>query len=189
MKSDALRSILYAQVFLYGGLLVAIALKPVGLRVNDGISYYGIFARTIAPYLVALIGAALCYWNAADAIAERSFTPLRQGMKLATILVIIIAATPYSVDSFTNWTHMIAGALLFILELMLSGWLVVQTDYNPLSILLALIELGAAVACAVYLRPAQGFLLQCQLLVQACFATLLIYSLKKRFPAPIRSVR
>jgi hypothetical protein len=62
---------------------------------------------------------------------------------------------------------MMARAILLITEPGVSGWLVHKSHYKLRCIILSGIELGAGIACAFYLRPSNGLLLQSQLGVSA----------------------
>lgn len=178
MTSRALRSIVLGQVCLYAGLVVAILLKPQGLAANAGISYYGIYARTAGPMAVGLLGSAFFSWLAAGQIHESELRPVKLGLIVFALLTIAIVVTPYSVSNFLDWLHTGTGSALFSLQLILSGWLVAKLRYNFWALLLTGVELAAGIACAIYLRPTHGFLIQFQILFQLAFGTLLVYSLQ-----------
>lgn len=179
MKAQALRSIVFGQLCLYAGLIVAILLKPQGLGANAGISYYGIYARTAGPMVAGLLGSASFSWLAASQMRTSSLRPVRLGLIVFALLTIVIVVTPYSVSNFLDWLHTVAGSALFSLQLLLSFWLVAKLRYNIMAILLTIIELAAGIACAFYLRPAHGLLVQFQILFQLAFGAMLIYSLSK----------
>ena len=84
---------------------------------------------------------------------------------------------------------MIAGSVLFVLQLLLSGWLVVRVNYNIWAILLALLELAGGVASAAYLKYTHGLLIQSQILFQLAFGVLLIYTqprLQRALVTPVK---
>lgn len=177
MRSEAARSIVRSQVCLYGGLLIAICLKTRGLAVNSGISYYGIFMRTVIPYALGLLGSAFFCLQAAKCIEDKNLRLLKRSLLAIAVFGVIIVITPYSVDALTDWLHTIAGSLLFITQLLLSGWLSVKLDYKPPVLGLLCLEFAAGVLCAIYLTPTHGFLIQCQVIFQVAFGALLIYFL------------
>ena len=47
------------------GLFVCVVIKPDGLRLDFGISYYGNFAVTVVPYTIGLIATAIALWSSA----------------------------------------------------------------------------------------------------------------------------
>jgi len=176
MKPGAVQSVVWAQVLFCVCLLVSIILKPAGLAANDGISYYGIYARTFIPFAIGLLGAAYCYFRAARSMANAVLKP---ALILSSLLTVVIVFTPYSLNGVTDWLHTAAGSVLFSLQLLLSFWLVATLRFDIRAILLAVIELLSGILCFVYLRPAHGFLIQCQILFQLSFGALVIYSISK----------
>lgn len=176
--SDAVRYIIRSQLVLYAGLLVCIALLPAGLHTNDGISYYGIFERTLIPYTLALGGAAYFAWLAADKLTRPELRYVRFSLFLYTLLVVGIMLTPYSLGRWFDYLHTTFGSALFSLQLLLSFWLVwrLRTWW---AWALAVVELVAGIFSAAYLSPKTGLLLQSQLLFQLAFGALLLLSLQK----------
>lgn len=179
MHAQALRSIIYGQACLYGGLLLAVLLKPQGLAANSGISYYGIFARTILPYLFTLLGAAYFTWQCAQRISEPALKPVRTALLCAALCTAIIGVTPYTISSLVDQLHVAAGAILYSVQLLLSIWLIAKLHYVFWAVLLTAIEFCAGVACAMYLTPKQGLLIQCEMLFQIAFCILLFLSLRQ----------
>lgn len=178
MKAQAFKLIVLGQVCLYTGILLAILLKPQGLAANSGVSYYGIYERTIVPMAAGLLAAALLSWRAALHIGQPNLRPLRLGIIAFALLTVVIVITPYSVNSVMDWLHTAAGSALFSLQLLLSIWLCAQLHFKIWSIVLTLVELVAGIACALYLRSSHGLLVQCQILFQLAFGGLLAYSLR-----------
>jgi hypothetical protein len=176
---NAKSQIIHGQLCLYAGISLCILLKPRGLAANDGISYFGIFRLTFLPYALGLLGAALFCLKAASIISPANPEPLRLTMALISFLTVIIVVTPYSVSSFLNFLHMLVGSILFIVQLLFSGWLVNKLRYNFWILILSLAELSAGIGCLVYLKPSHGFLLQFQLLFQLAFGALLIYGIPR----------
>lgn len=177
MRSQALRLIIWGQVYFYGGLLIAIALQPYGLIANSGISYYGIFAKTFIPFEISLLGSATCAWLSASHITEASLKPVRNTLFFMAICTCLVAVSPFTYDVL-NIIHRLAGALLFSAQLLLSFWLIVKLQHILWATLLTAAELLAGIACAIYLYPAHGYLLQSQVIFQFFFSILLIHSLR-----------
>jgi hypothetical protein len=177
VQAQALRFIILAQICFLAGLFVAILLKPAGLSANDGISFYGIYTRTIVPYLISLLGAAFLYWRAARVLTGPNMKLIKLGLIISAILTVVIAATPYSVNSYLGFFHASAGSSLFSLQLLLSFWLVKLLRYDFWAILLLLVEFFAGIFCFIYLSPPQGLLIQFQIIFQIAFGGLLVFSL------------
>jgi hypothetical protein len=175
---QAAKNILWGQIFLYTGLLVCVLLKPAGLAVNDGISYYGIYRATFFPFAAGLLGAVYFTVRAIDALPVQEKL-LRMALKVYAPLVVGIVITPYAAGRWMDYLHTACGSALFALQLVLSGWLVWRLYYVWWSVVLCLVELAAGIASAIYLRPAHGFLFQSQTVFQLAFGALLILNLRR----------
>lgn len=178
MRSQALRLIIWSQVCFYGGLLFAVILRPQGLDANSGISYYGIFAQTFVPFEISLLGAAVFTWLCAEHITEAALRPIRSVLFYVAVCTCVVAATPYS-NEILNIIHRLAGTLLFSMQLLLSFWLIAKLHRALWALLLVTAEILAGIACAIYLFPVHGYLMQSQVLFQFFFTTLLILSLRQ----------
>jgi hypothetical protein len=179
MQQQVIKRFVYGQVFFYLGLLAAVALQPAGLAANDGISYYGIYLKTVLPYTVGLLGTAYFTGLAGTTLRQKELLPIRWVLIASAPLLTIIALTPYSFGRVVEDTHTTAGAILFILQLLLSGWLIVKSRFAWWAICLSLSELACGIMSFIYLHPKDGLLLQMQVLFQLAFGILLILSLYK----------
>lgn len=188
MKQER-RDILLGQLCLYFGLAVCISLKPDGLSVNDGISYFGIYRETFLPYAFGLLGAAYFTVRAVAQIPA-GMALLRQALRVYAMLIVGIVITPYAVSTPIDHLHIAFGSALFSLQLLLSCWLIWQLHHIWWSVVLTLIELVSGIAAAIYLRPSHGLLLQSQIAFQLAFGALLILSLQRfevrHHPTPAR---
>jgi hypothetical protein len=175
---QAVRSILLGQVCLYTGLIICVLLKPNGLAVNDGTSYFGIYRETFFTYAFGLLGAA--YFAArASAQLPPNAALLRQALKVYALLIVGIVITPYAVGKWIDYLHITFGSALFSLQLLLSCWLVWQLHYVWWSVALTLVELVSGIAAAIYLGPSHGLLFQAQVIFQLAFGALFVLSLQR----------
>jgi len=172
------RSILFGQLCLYVGLAVCVVLKPSGLSVNDGTSYFGIYRETLLPYAFGLLSAAY-FAIRASAQLPPNVALLRQALVVYALLIVGIVITPYAVGKWVDYLHITFGSVLFSLQLLLSCWLIWQLHYTWWGVALVLIELASGIAALRYLRPAHGLLFQSQVIFQLAFATLLVLSLQQ----------
>src|ERR1039458_9586676 len=179
MNSKAVRYIVYGQVCFYVGLLVCIIIRPAGLANNAGISYYGVYRETILPYILALLGSAYFTIKAAEHFSALGQVIMRYALTLMGLLTIGILITPDSLSKFMDGLHRGCGASLFSIQLLLSVWLVVQLRYKLWAIIGTLVELGGGIASFHYLSLQHGLLLQAQVVFQAGFGWVIIYSLPR----------
>ncbi len=147
-----------------------------GLAVNAGISYYGLYRETLLPYAAALLGAAYFALRAIDALPPDEKI-LRLALKTYALLIVGLVITPYTVSTWLNYLHIVCGTALFSLQLLLSCWVAWKLRYIWWSIGLLLVELASGIAAAHYLNLTHGFLLQSQLTFQMAFGALLVLSL------------
>jgi len=159
------------------GLIFCLILKPRGLSINDGISYYGNYRQTILPYTVAIIGYGFFTLVVARSITNKELSPLKYGLYLFAFLCLIITITPDNANSFLDITHTTVGSVLFILQLTLSGWLIVKLRFKAWAVVFAVAEFLSGVACAFYIPGHNGFLIQAQIIFQMFFAALMYLAL------------
>ena len=174
MKSKGWYYFFYGQIWLYFWLVIAILVRPSGLVANSGVSYYGIYLGTVVPYSIALLGAAFATWRSASELAEPNW--VTRGLKLMSICLVGIVLTPYSFGVIFDRTHTSLGALLFIVQLVVSGRIAFQLDGRVANIVLWLVELGAGIVSALYVFPSHGYLIESQIVFQVAFAAILLSS-------------
>lgn len=175
------RYIIYSQICLYIGLFICVLLKPAGLTVNGGISYYGVFRLTIVPYCFGLLGAAYFCLKTAMKFDRPEIMVVKYAMSSISILLVGVVLTPDTLSIFIANLHEICGATLFIIQLLLSSWIIARTHYEYRVILLSFLELMAGFICFLYLAPKNGYLLEFQVIFQVCFGLLAVYSLPRFF--------
>ncbi len=176
MKPAAARYAVYAQACLYIGLIFCIVIRPKGLTINGGISYYGIYLETIIPYVFALLGASFFCIKAAGQCVESDLKPMKYSLTIVGILVIGVMVTPDSISVFMDDAHQAFGIALFVLQLLLSSWLIMQLRRAALTVVFTTVELAGGIASFIWLYPSHGYLLESQVVFQAGFGALLIYA-------------
>lgn len=182
MRHKALIFFAGGQICFFGGLVVCVALRPEGLGVNDGISYYGIIGETLPFYLVSLLGASMFSLLAAILISLPDLRPLRYGLLAFALLTTVIALTPYILLPFLDWLHTIAGIVAFTAQVALSFWLLAKLQWIGGALLLVILEIVAGVFSLVYVLPSHGFLIQSQIGFQMAYGALIFYSFRKLLP-------
>lgn len=190
MTRKVIANLVLAQACLFGGLMICIGLKPKGLAANDGISYYGIFARTFVPYAFALLGSALCVRRALRWAAPVSPSPAylhRMANGLAAMSAGVVV-TPYSANLLVDWVHTLLGAAVFILQLVLGAQLLNWSGGDAWVATFLVTQFLSGVFCAVYVLPKHGWLIQGQLAFQLSFGALLIRTVRVLTPQPVTPV-
>jgi hypothetical protein len=193
MTRKVIANLVLAQACLLGGLMVCVGLKPKGLTANDGISYYGIFARTVVPYGFALLGSAVCVrralWWAAPASPNPDY--LRRVANGLAVMSAGVVLTPYSANLLFDWVHTMLGAAVFVLQLVLGARLLGWSGGDAWVATFLVTQFLSGVFCAVYVLPKHGWLIQGQLAFQVSFGALLMRTVRVLTPhsvAPVTQV-
>jgi hypothetical protein len=179
MQETRQRYVVYSQLCLFIGMLFCIVIKPKGLAANSGISYYGTFLKTVVPYTAGILGSAYFSYRLARTLRSSSLALAQSILVVISILSIGIVLTPYSINAILNWAHTILGSIIFVLQLVLSGWIIKNLNFNSSMLILWLLEIGCGILAAIYIRPPHGFLIQSQLLFQLLFAIILFRSFNR----------
>ena len=176
MRITRQQYVIYSQLCLFVSMLVCIVIKPRGLAANAGISYYGTFLKTVVPYTAGILGGAYFSYQLTKTLHKASLKYVRKALIAISILSIGIVLTPYSITVVLDWTHTILGTFIFVIELVISGWIIKSFEYDPSMLTLWLLEFICGVLAAIYTRPPHGFLIQSQLLFQLFFGIILYRS-------------
>lgn len=179
MKTAAIRYVWWGQLCFYVGLIACVILKPQGLTANSGISYYGNYVETILPYIVALLGAAYFTIKTAEQFTDPALATIKHFLTVIGLLVLGIMVTPDSLGPFMDGLHKACGISLFVLELLLSLFLVVKLRPKLWLVVFVGIQLAGGIASLIWLAPAHGYLFESQVVFQLGFGALLVYSLPR----------
>lgn len=167
------------QACLFGGLGVCVTLRPEGLAVNHGMSYFGVHWQTLLPYAAGLAGAALFTHRALRDAAARTPHPahLRRMVSSFVVLLAGIVLTPYTLGGVVDWAHRGLGAALFVLQLLLAVRLVAWAHGDAVGVAFFLVQLGGGVLAAVYVLQTEGLLIHGEATFQLGFALVLARTL------------
>jgi hypothetical protein len=158
-------------------LLLCIVIDPASLGDNNGFSYFGAKAKTIAPYSLAFLSYAFFMWLASNKLIDknRSSKVLRAVLIIMALLMVGLTVTPHTI--LVN-IHKLFGSSLFVIQLLTSFYLVVRNGKNYLVYLLILLMLTSGLFSWYYLFLNDGYMIQSQLVYQVAFAGILISYLK-----------
>ena len=83
----------------------------------DGISFYGVYHRTIPLLALAFVVAAWGLWRAAGHYAVLGAPALAvYGVRVVALGLFVVIATPFNQGTFLNWTHMTAGVAMALVQ-------------------------------------------------------------------------
>ena len=155
--------------------------------VTDGLSWFAAHRPTAIPFVAAMVIVAVFLIAAArrieSASADAALT--RYVIGAVGVLLLGVVATPYSVNSFFNWTHMIIGGVLFGTQFVLSVWWAWRRRERLIRVL-ALGQLAAGLLALGSLIGIVDVLLYAQIAFQLIFLAELPWLIAR--PGPRRPV-
>ncbi len=177
-REAVVRNLVAAECALFGALALVVIGWP-SVEVGDyGISWYIVHLHS---FVVLAVGFFTCDYFAVRA-ARRLDRRGKQGVFRAclyviSVLMLGILFTPYTWNTFFNWAHMTLGALLFILQLVLSLWVALRVVPGALNWWMVVLQFLGGVGAAVSLPDhAATVLFQGEVIFQLAFSILVIRS-------------
>ncbi len=83
-----------------------------------GISYFGVTTPTLPVVAIGFVVGSLILITASKKLPD--FAPYRLvkfTLRVVSVGIVLLLLTPYTVDTFFNWTHMILGGVIFAIEM------------------------------------------------------------------------
>lgn len=160
-------------------IVISAILQPESLFVNNGISHYGVQAKTSALYATAFIGNALLFWWLSESMKAK--TRLDVYMKIALAIAgMCYVGLVLAPRTTMNGVHRVFASGLFITQFV-SAVLIIKL-YNHDLINKALIALASlsTIAIVIYVIEDYGYLLQSQVVFQVAVWTIIIRFLSSR---------
>lgn len=158
-------------------IITCILLRPIGLGVSDGLSYFGIYRRTIIPYSIGLMIFAYMIWRLSYRFKGEGFKSKLSVvlLRITSLSAIGIAITPYNL---VFGIHTFFGALMFFCQFLFA---LLMAEKTRLDHLISLYVLGLAISgllAVYYLASLNGDLKSLQIIYQIFFAALLMRTVK-----------
>lgn len=156
---------LAGQLCLYTSALICALLKPEGVTLNDGLSYYSAYASTVIPYTVGLAGAAILILLMV-LVAHRLPALARISFALVALLLVGLLLTPYQKSRQTWELHVLLGTCLFAVQYFMLLVVTLKHWFNPRGLLYLLASTIVVVVAGRYLGSSVGYLLLGQMVFQ-----------------------
>ncbi len=179
-----LEKLMAADLFIFGTMVIVEVVWPTGHVDAYGMSFYMTHVRTFIPLATGFgIAVALLFRAASDLPPTGATLMVRRSLQAMAVLLIGILITPYTWGTFFNWAHMTLAAMLFVIQISLSFWLVewhVSTIFNWFVLT---IEAASGFVAMISL-PDFGInlLFLGEIGFQLTFSALLLYSLSRLVP-------
>jgi hypothetical protein len=179
-RKKVIRELVIADAVLFGSLVVAAFVFPTTKVETYGISYYLVHLRT---FLIVATGFLLCdaiVWHVLRLLPgnNNELKWMRKTLVATAVLMIGVLATPYTLDTFFNWAHMILGAALFIVQLTYALWLAWDRRRDLMLWSFVTVQILSGISAMLSL-PNDGlhFLIQGEVVFQVAFSLILIHGL------------
>lgn len=183
MYRSVVRLLLWAYGIFFGSMLICIIVEPNGLRINDGMSYFGVHWITFVPYGISLLIPAALLFLASQQLLKRRRLELifRYAFVLMSISLVILFLTPYSFGKMWDYTHTAAGTTLFGTQFLLILYWIIACRPKLFDYAVFIVMLAFGLASAFYLPTNYGFLTQTQLVFQIAFAVWIVQTFKLEY--------
>ncbi len=150
-RRDARRVLGASQGFFFASLALCVIIDHGLTARNDGISFYGLFHRTIVILVTGFAAAAVGLWRTASYYASLSAPPLLVvGVRAVAVGLFLLLVTPYDGGVFLNWSHMTVGTAMALGQIALTIALV-RRHRSRGSVVALAIQLVAGVVAALSL--------------------------------------
>ncbi|MDA8385174.1 MAG: hypothetical protein M0Z88_02785 [Actinomycetota bacterium] len=140
-----------------------------------GVSYYGVHFDTLWIIAVGFLATSYLLFRSAAAI-DRDGAPamVLLSLKVLAIGLVALLVTPYTVDTFFNWTHMIIGTTVFGVQMAVGVVLAFKVLGDRLGWIGVAIQFAGGVIAALSLPDHMlNYMLQGEIVFQVGFAILL----------------
>lgn len=178
------RYLLVGLVAFFTLLAVCILIRPIGLVVNSGISYYGNYNETLLPFTLAFLTNSFLLWRASLFVGTTTKMDLyfKFVLKITSVLMIGILLTPYDVFNLSglNLAHRTMGTAMFSIQMIMAVAIVISNYRDKINILLISISLIGGYAAFVYLLQPNGYMIEAQIVFQISVWLIFIRYLSKR---------
>ena len=166
--------LLAAAAVLAVSVCVCVGLTWGHTDIDDGLSWFGTLGRTVAAYALGLVATSVLLWAVVSRTpATSEARPTRAVTLWMAVLLVGLAATPYTVGPGLEVVHRAIGSALFVGQLAYSLW-VVRERRGRRDVALVVVELVSGVVCFLYfVIGLMGVMLIGQLVFQAAFLAVL----------------
>jgi hypothetical protein len=172
-RRNAARYLLRGLVGFLLFLLICVIIRPLGLTINEGFSYYVDFSNTLLPFILAFLIDIYFIFKAASVIDDRTKADRYAGLSLKIIAVLLfgLLITPHLTFPLV---HHLVGAAMFIFQLILGFILVNTVRKNRTDIVLLIGASIGGISSLIFLPMQNGFMIEAQIIFQICIWTIFI---------------
>lgn len=164
------KNLLTGLIVFFVLLTVCILVRPIGLVVNSGISYYGNYNETLLPFAIAFLANSFLLWQASLFVGTTNKMDLyfKFVLKITAVLMIGILLTPYDVFNLSglNLIHRTMGTTMFSIQMIMAVAIVISNYRDRINILLITTSFISGYAAIIYLLQPNGYMIEAQIVFQ-----------------------
>jgi hypothetical protein len=125
-ESEVRHLLLASQAFFFLAVVMCAFINHSLEAETNGISFYGVYHRTIAIIVLGYCAASYGLWRTSAYFARAGISHLTvRGMRVVSLGLIALLLTPYNKGTFFNWAHMSVGVVMALIELAIAIQLMV----------------------------------------------------------------
>jgi hypothetical protein len=162
MLKTASSKFLVASGLFVVAMMACLILRPEGLTIDFGISYYGTMVSTAIPYSIGLLSCAVLLWSTSGHEGLEFPPAYRWSLRVFAVLLIGVMLTPYNVGWWFDKVHTTVGSIAFVIAILQVGWLAISSNFDRRFSLDWIVMFLAGALCAWWVPQRHGYLIEAQ---------------------------
>jgi hypothetical protein len=125
MNNKAIRYLIYGQASFLLLISICFALRSNLFRDNASLSYYGNLRATIVPYVLSILVSDMFFIRTIKYLptSKKELLTMRKALRNYLILSIGVLLTPFTINSYFFWAHLLIAGSLFMALVGFGAWL------------------------------------------------------------------
>ena len=152
LSNSEVRNLLIAtQSVFFGVLVVCVIINHSSTAMNEGISFYGVYHKTIELLIAGFTVSSVGLWRTSSYFGISDAPRITViGLRFVAIGLFGLLVTPFNRGTFLNWAHMSIGVAMALVQLAMSVRLLVA-DRTSRALMAFAVQLGGGVIAALSL--------------------------------------
>jgi hypothetical protein len=123
-ESEVRHFLLATQAFFFLAVGVCVVINHSREAQTSGVSFYGVYHRTIAIIVLGFCAASYGLWRASSYLARVGLSHVTVlGLRVVAVGLVLLLLTPYNKGTFFNWAHMSVGVVMALVQLAVAAQL------------------------------------------------------------------
>ncbi len=187
---STVRLLVVTQSLFFASLALCVAVNHSATAQQDGISFYGVWPRTVVVVVVGYAAAGLGLWRAGAWYRGAGAPPsLFMGVRQVAVGLPLLLVTPYDEGTVLNWMHMTIGVAMALVQAASTIALARRRHRFDARAIFVVQLAGGLLAAASLPTYHFAFLLQGETVYEIAFACSLVVWVRELARAERRSTR